>query len=977
VAQDDDDDFDIADLFGGADDEPKAKEPVPEVQEDDTSDLFGEDEPEAKAEPASTPEPEKPLVDASDMEDDDAAGFLTGGQEAHSHLFKPWMQFHEFTLVKTVDEVKALVDDALRHGRCGLDLETEGFDNRIDYDENNVPSTRHKIVGYCISVNGHGYYIPQRHDFNPTYGEHNPNVRPLEQVEAEITRLCLASQPILTEEGRQTDPLSSKLIETPPQVVIKFWHSKFDQEFLYPVTGIDYWHPDSFEDGFLVAYCLYSDDKRKSLKDKAKHWLRVSKAKLEQAKQDPAQVLPYEMIEFKELFGKAPKKDQKFQHLYPEEGSGVVWYGCSDGICTELLCECPEILNGMKKHAWTYRLEKQVVQGTRLMERARCLIDKAEVQRVYEEAVQELKVYEDKIVALAKSKGFDDFNPGSTSQLSDFLFASRGLDISPKPKLLEKSKQYQTDADTLEKMSERPNAPDVLIWVVRYRQVEKIMGTYLAKILDNTDEHNQLRFNFKQTGAATGRYTAPQGEASHGFSGIPIQGIPGRVDPKKPACANSLRRVFVARDGYTMAKVDYAGEELRIVTNLSGEPVWTKEFLEGTGDLHTLTAQAFFPGLKKTDADFKLKRGAGKIANFALIYGGGVQAIMRATKCDNIEAARKKGNFDKSVPVFAKWIKKQHAKVKKDLGISTAFHRFIAIPDANPKEGMVLSSGRVVESEGEARKIRAGCERKSTNYPVQGAAADILKIGLVRLYREFHMRGWLRNGGDDSVRMVMTVHDEIVFEIKHEKVGEILPLICNVMETPGQLARQPRWRIPLIVEPLIGRNWDGKHDWLNILAGKEALPEWLEGLVDVGQILEQKEPAEPPPQPAPTQTQPEAPPPKPEAPSSTSAPSEPKPEPPAPKPSTDGKPKTVIFALDRNHLTRATVGWVKLAADAAEPELLNLLEEFKGAGCVLQMMTADGQVLINTKLGILVSPDHFAKELKRLNLPYSYSISDG
>jgi DNA polymerase I-like protein with 3'-5' exonuclease and polymerase domains len=927
-------------------------------KDDDYSDLFNDSAP---AEP-----PQKSLSRLG-SDDSEEGGFgLFGGDNSESPLFKPWMKFHEFTLVQSVEEVKKIVDEAIEHGRCGLDLETEGFDNRIDYDEQGNPYTKHQIVGYCLSVNGHGYYIPIRHEFDTLYEERNPNVVPAEAVDAEIKRLCLASQPVLTEEEQRTNPLTGMGFETPPQVVIKFWHSKFDQEFLYPITGIDHWHPESFEDGLLAAYVIYSDDKEKDLKSKAAQWLRVPKEKLEAAGMDSKEAVPYEMINFVDLFPKGtPKRERHFKKLYPEKGSNVVLYGCSDAICTELLCECPKILEGMKRYAFTYRLEKQVVQAVRLMERERCKIDKAEVQKVFEEASSELAGYEEKIKALATSRGFKDFNPSSTSQLSDFLFTDKGLNIEPKPKKLEKSGQYQTDTDTLEKWAEKPNAPDVLVWIVRYRQIEKMMGTYLTKLMENTDEHDQLRFNFKQTGAATGRFTAPQGDADHGFAGIPVQGIPGKVDPKKPACVNSIRRVFVAREGYTMAKVDFAGEELRIVANISREPLWTKEFLEGTGDLHTLTAQAFFPGLKKGDADFKLKRGMGKIANFALIYGGGVQAIMRATKCDNIEAARKKGNFDKSVPKFAEWVKSQHRKVKKNEGITTAFHRWIAVPDANVKAGQVLY-GREL-GEGDAKRIRAACERKSTNYPVQGAAADILKVCLVRLYREFHMRGWLRNGGDDSVRMVMTVHDEIVFEIKDEKVEEILPLICRVMESPPDLTR-PRWRIPLIVEPLIGRNWDGKHDWLRILKGEEPLPEWLEDKVDVAKIASDSQTPTETPEAQPVQNSVAK-----ASPKTTKTSS---PESPDPVKSTV-KSTVVTFALDRNHLTKASVGLVRLAQEAARPQLLEVTENYEDSGCALQLITADGQVLIEPALGAVVSPPHFSRELKRLNLGHTYTISGG
>lgn len=782
-----------------------------------------------------------PSVTTKDVETDDSdLSEFFSESKLDRGLSKPWMRFHRFNLVKTVEEVKAIVDKALEHGRCALDLETEGFDNRVDFDADGKPSTRHKIVGYCLSVKGVGYYVPVRHRFNPTYGEKNPNV-PLEGVEEQIKRLATEAQPILTEEGLREDPLGSVKMATPPRVKVYFWNAKFDQEFLYPVTGIEIWHPLSFEDGMLAAYTYYSDDSL-GLKENAAKSLTIT---------DPetGDVYPYEMIEFDELFDSAiPKKKRYFYDLYPEEGSAEVLYGCSDAICTEALCETKgewdHTVPGVKyeykskvdlvqqvKGSFTYVLEKQVVQAVRDMERQRVRIDKQAITELLAEAQQELKKFNDLIVSLAESKGFGDFNPGSPKQLSDFLFSQKGLDITPKPAMNEASQQYKTDAKTLEEMAEREGAPEVLRWIVSYRQIDKIIGTYLTAMVENCDEQDQLRFKFSQTGAATGRFTAPAGEPDHGYGGVPPQGIPARDDPKKPKVAHSLRRSFIARTGYTLVKADYAGQELRIVTNLSGEPVWVEEFVNGTGDLHTITAKAFFgPHITKEN---KVERNMGKTANFALIYGGGQGAVQRATGCDKMEAARRKANFDKAVPVFASWVKGQHEKVKKTLGVRNAFGRFIAIPDANIKFGDKNANGEAVPME-DIKKIRAACERKSTNYPVQSAGADIMKISLVRLLKEFHRRGWRRQGGDDSVRMIMTVHDEIVFEIRNDRVFEAIPLIIEIMEAPSKMVN---WKVPLVVEPDLGLAWDAKYAWPDVLSGKK-VPPWLQGVTPAAEAGE-------------------------------------------------------------------------------------------------------------------------------------------
>ncbi len=760
--------------------------------------------------------PTTPALDEGDGFDDFMSGAGMQRERDVPDPEKPWMRFHEFKLVQSISEVETIVDNAIAHKSCSLDLETEGFDNRIFYDPQGNPQTVHKIVGFCISVDGKiGYYIPVRH--KPGEGMPDLNVRPVEQVEAAIRRLCLASQP--TPKGDPKDLLSFKDFEVAPQLVIEFWNAKFDQEFLFPITGIDWWHPDSFEDGCLAAFTVYSDDEI-GLKPQSKTKLFVDEHVIAADGSKRTLRHPYEMIELKELFLKG--RPILFATLSPDE-PGVKKYACSDAICTKLLCQQPgNVKLAREKYGFTYRLEKQLSQAGRVMERNRVKVNRTKVKTLLDRHTLKRDELAKKINSLAESKGFFGFDPDSPKQLGEFLFGERGLDITPKPDRNEKSQQYKTDGETLETMTKDmgENAPQVLKWIVSFREEQKLLGTYLNNLYNNFDARvkvlSEMRFDFKQTGAATGRFSAPsrKDHVSHGFSGVPPHGIPGTSD---------LRTCFEAREGYAMVKADYAGQELRIVTNLSNEPVWVKEFLEGTGDLHTITARAFFGKQEVT----KEERKGGKIANFALVYGGGPQAIMRATGCDKVEGQRRKQAFDKAVPTFAKWVKEQHARVKKDKGVWTAFGRWIAIPDADIKEGDILNKGTAKEhaaTREETNMIRAACERAATNYPIQGSGADIMKIAMVLLHKEFHRRGWLRVGGDDSVRMLLTVHDELVFEVRYDRVAEAMPLIVEQMELPTKMARppySPLWQVPLVVEPLIGMNWGAGYKVERFVEGHE------------------------------------------------------------------------------------------------------------------------------------------------------------
>ena len=703
-----------------------------------------------------------------DIDGDDPDEFLELSgikpQRAVPDIEEPWMKYHDFTLVGSVEEVNRIVDACIAAGACSLDLETEGLDNRIEYLEDGTLETVDKIVGFCVSYDGHqGFYIPIRH--RPTDGGPDLNVRPVEEVEAAISRLCHAAIPEGTDEAKAVDPLSYTC--KAPRLVIYFWNAQFDHEFLYPITGIDWWHPASFEDGMLACFCIYAGDKKIGLKAKAKELLRDSDG------------LPYTMIELKSLFF-GRRKDIRFALLAPDE-PGVLRYAGSDAICTYLLCEKPELVPlCLKRHGNIYRIEKQVTNVVRIMERARVRINRTHVMQLLAEQEEHKAALLRKIRAFSMETRSIELDPNSPKQLSAFLFGPKpdGLDITPKPERNAASGQYKTDGDTLVRLAEEPNAPAILKDIVRYREIEKFIGTYLVGLAHNPDENDEIRVSFKQTGAASGRFSAPAGSPEHGYSGIPIHGIPGKSD---------IRRDFIARDGYTMVKADYAGEELRIAANVTGEKVWVDEFLNGTGDLHSITARAFF---KKHDIT-KEERSAGKSANFSLLYGGGPKAIVRATKCTESEARLRKEAFDKAVPVFSGWIKRQHRKVKQQLGVTTAFGRWLALPDANHED----------------RAIQAAVERHAVNYQIQGAGADIMKICLVLLAKKFHKMGWLAGGRDAPVRMLLTVHDEVVFEVRHDLVATAIPIIVDIMESPWRMPNHPRWKVPLVVEPLLGFNW--------------------------------------------------------------------------------------------------------------------------------------------------------------------------
>ncbi len=773
---------------------------------------------------------------------------------------RAWMYYHDFVVISKIEQLDEVLEDALRTGKCSLDLETTGLDNRV-YNKkpaelrgkieepwdgvapDTTPTTVDKIVGYCLSPDGHtGYYVPVRH---------SQDNLDLVQVGKRIQKLCRLAQPTLTPEGLRDDPLASPFMAQRPRVKLFFWNAKFDHEMLYPVTGIDFWHPDSFEDGILAYFTLYTSDLSLSLKDKARQELVVLRDGepvkaivtadqrshlLETVVESvQGQPIPYNMLEMNDLFAKGRKI--AFDTLVPEEAK---YYACGDAICTFLLCDSKKMRDFYVDPVYMgwYRLEKMTSNVVRWMERNRIKIDVATVEQLYQDVHKESEELLAEIrKAAATYPGFQDFDPQSPKQLGDFLF-ERGLNLSPKPEKNEKSGQYKTTADVLKSVYQSCQNP-ILLQVLKLRQLEKISGTYLDSMKHNHDQFDELRVSFKQIGAATGRFSAPAGSPEHGYSGVPIHGIPSNYDESKPKAAMEIRKAFIARPGYTMVKIDFAGEELRIIAALSREPKWLHEFNHGTGDLHTITAKAMF-GENIT----KKQRQYGKSVNFGLAYGGGPAVIQRATGCSRPEAVKLKEKFDQGLEGFARWAIAQKRNVKTNLYVETLFKRRIALPHArgeattlhyklnnNDYTFKLNHSEKGLEEEDYADRTRedsdviAANERFSLNYAVQGTGADIMKIVMVMLYKHFHKAGWL---DDATARFMLTVHDEIVFEVKHEKLQEVVPVLCSIMVSPFN---NPGIPLKLEVEPLLDKHWKPKYNWYDIMKGKQPVPDWLVGHV--------------------------------------------------------------------------------------------------------------------------------------------------
>jgi len=725
---------------------------------------------------------------------------------------REWMQGYKFHLVTSVDRLKKLVDLCLQRKTCSLDLETTGLDNRVYQDEffGDGKKTRHgmrtvdKVAGLCISFDGYnGYYVPVGH-----YPEDSGNL-PWDEAWEEITRLVNGCR-------------------------VVFHGAKFDCEFLYPVTGKDHWKLAEYEDTYLMSKVI------SPLKQMPNGLKQLSKIHFN-----------VEMLELSDLFTpekmeqmKRDKQGYNFAVLHPKEGLA---YGCSDGIFTYKLREVlhPKLSDSDQR---IYDLEKSFCNVIRELERNRVHVDVDRVEHLRTECTSEMHKVGDSIREVIEGKTgktgrWITLNIGAVQQLSEALITdSEGLRLKPTAEMLAAEnegqeggggggdseeeedgsvddKQYSLKDEALKSLHKvygakfsvvREGITDkdgslkresIFELILEWRHYQKMLGSYLNPLSKAVDKYGDVRPNFSQIGTDTTRLSSKAGKIADGYSGINFQGIPRDSDEDKPDLFKQLRTCIIPRKGWMLVKLDYAGEELRVVTNLSGDPIWTKSFLYEDGDVHSITARTLF-GKKDINKD---ERNRGKRCNFAFIYGGGAGAIQRNVGCSIEEASKHMENLRNDVPILMGYVEFQKKYAHKHKCIYTAFGRRIPIPTIDSP----------------IRGIRSKAERCAINYTIQATSADVLKFTMCYVDKQLRTLGW-----KDRCRYVLTVHDEVVYEIKPEFLMEIVRKLDEWMTEPWRLqkAHGRAWDVPLLTEPGVDCNWKARFDYFAMVDGAPVNP---------------------------------------------------------------------------------------------------------------------------------------------------------
>lgn len=351
-----------------------------------------------------------------------------------------------------------------------------------------------------------------------------------------------------------------------------------------------------------------------------------------------------------------------------------------------------------------------------------------------------------------------EFNINSPKQLADILFVKLNLTPTKKTKT-----GFSTNVDVLEDLAHLHPLPAEIL---KYRTLAKLKSTYvdaLPAMINATT--GRLHTSFNQAVTATGRLSS---------SDPNLQNIPIRTD-----VGREIRRAFIAEQGASLISADYSQVELRVLAHMSGDPALIQTFIEDQ-DIHTRTASEIF-GLAPEEITSEMRRKA-KAVNFGIIYGISAFGLAQDIGVSNSEAKRYIDSYFARYPKVREFIDGTIQNAKTNGFVTTLFGRRRFIPELSSSSAPVRNFG----------------ERTAVNTPIQGTAADMIKVAMLRIHDRL-----LREGL--AARMILQVHDELVFEVADEQLDSVKQLVRQEMEGVATLS------VPLKVEVAAGKNWDEAH----------------------------------------------------------------------------------------------------------------------------------------------------------------------
>jgi DNA polymerase-1 len=463
--------------------------------------------------------------------------------------------------------------------------------------------------------------------------------------------------------------------------------------------------------------------------------------------------LDHKMTTYKEIAGKG-EKNVSFAEISLEK---AVPYSCEDADITlmahHVLMPILEKTGVMELHD---TVELPLVPVLMNMEMTGICVDKEKLMNLSKSFEHQLEQLESMIYSIAG----EEFNIKSSQQLGRILFEKLKLPVQKKTR---KKTGYSTDVDVLTALSDKHELPALIL---RHRTLAKLKSTYTDALLDLVHpETGRIHTSYNQTVTATGRLSS---------SDPNLQNIPVRTDE-----GIEIRKAFVPRKGWILVSADYSQIELRILAHCADDDILIKAF-EDDEDIHTRTATEvfqIFPSFVTSD----LRRQA-KVINFGIIYGMSPYGLSKELGISQKMAKTYIDNYFSRYKGVKRFIDQTISDARETRKTSTLLGRIRLLPDID-------SSNKIV---------REFAERTAINTPIQGTAADLIKLAMIRIDKAF------RQDGLNSA-MLLSVHDEIVFEVPTEELTSVKRLVKEIMEGIWNL------KVPLKVNVASGENWAEAH----------------------------------------------------------------------------------------------------------------------------------------------------------------------
>ncbi len=461
--------------------------------------------------------------------------------------------------------------------------------------------------------------------------------------------------------------------------------------------------------------------------------------------------LNHKVTTYEDVTGQG-KNRKSFQEVAIESATR---YSCEDAdMVLRLKAELEPSLKEHGLERLFYEIEMPLMEVLAEMERTGVKIDVKFLQVFSKRLEAEIKRSQNKIYEMAGT----EFNINSPKQLAEVLFTKLGLSPTKRTKT-----GFSTNVDVLEELSHVHPLPAEIL---NYRTLVKLKSTYIDALPAMINpETGRLHTSLNQTVTATGRLSSSEPN---------LQNIPIRTETGR-----EIRKAFIAEDGGSILSADYSQIELRILAHLSRDPGLIQTFESGE-DVHTRTACEIF-GLSADEITPEMRRKA-KAVNFGIIYGISAFGLAQNIGVSNTEAKRYIESYFNRYPKVREFIDRTIEDARTNGYVTTLFGRRRFIPE--------LSSN--------AASVRSFGERTAVNTPIQGTAADMIKLAMI------HIRNRLRQEGL-SAKMILQVHDELVFESPDSEIEILKPIVRDGMENVVRLS------VPVKVDMGSGRNWDEAH----------------------------------------------------------------------------------------------------------------------------------------------------------------------